>query len=65
MQIDKPTLIDAICGTKYTIDDMVMFSKTGIAKFTGNQHNPDWQFIRTELEKLNISQLAIIYGLHD
>ena len=37
------------------------FVEQGLAKFTGNQHNESWTFIREELTELTIEQLAMLY----
>lgn len=59
MQVDKRTIIDAIIGG-------VKIPHGGINKtltpFCGNQHNEDWEWSRSELEKMSYDALVQFYN---
>lgn len=61
--LEKSMLIDAIIGKGFKsmiyADNM---TKLGLAEFCGNQWNPDWNWKRSELLKLDITQLQNIYS---
>lgn len=56
-------LIDGIVGAGF--GGSVAFAQAatleGYATFTGNQHNPEWQWRRSRLEQLDQDQLLGIY----
>ena len=55
-------LIDAIVGRGFHgIEDAKQFVQLGYAKFTGNQHNIEWQWVRRKLIKTMKSDLERIY----
>ena len=56
-------LIDAIVGRGFRdISHAVEMQQAGFAKFSGNQWNEDWSWVKEKLEKLNEPQLEIIYN---
>ena len=59
--IDSELLIDAICGKRFTMKQMCEFEKMGLARFSGNQHNPDWKIIRSKVQSLSESGLRTMY----
>lgn len=62
--INKDIIIDAIAGKGfahllgYTPNDMV---SVGLANFTGNQWNENWEWNKTELKQLTIEELNNLY----
>jgi len=60
--MDKAILVDAICGKGFrSIEFAIDMEKTGLARFTGDQWNPDWDWNKGELQKLSIEQLEALY----
>ena len=59
----KTLIIDAICGVGFP--SMIVASeceKLGLATFTGDQHNPEWQWSREALAGCRIETLEELYG---
>jgi hypothetical protein len=61
-EISKATLVHAIKGKGFpSMEKADYWTKLGMARFTGNQHNPDWSWIAEKLEQLPVSTLLKIY----
>ena len=59
--IDERILVDAIIGSGLTIDTGTEMQSKGLARFTGNQHNPEWTWDRKALGEICQSELIAIY----
>lgn len=58
----RKILINAIIGKGVaSIEDCVVLEKAGYMRFTGNQHNPNWDWSRTALQDLTWEQLQQVY----
>lgn len=59
----KEILIDAIVGHGVggSYEFAEAMTKAGLARFTGNQHNPEWQWNRDTLTFLSEDQLYDMY----
>lgn len=59
----KELLINSLCGNGVdgNIEYAVKMEKKGLAKFTGNQWNADWTWIKEKLNKLPIEKLEKLY----
>lgn len=59
----KELLINSLAGKSVggSIEYAVSMTKKGLAKFTGNQWNEDWTWIKEKLNKLTIEQLEKLY----
>jgi len=58
----KQLLVGAICGRPFgSYEAAETAVKNGLAEFTGDQWNPRWTWLKTELEKLPIGRLCEIY----
>ncbi len=58
--------VDAIAGidlTMFSLPQQSKMEKEGLAKFVGNQHNPEWQWNREALAQLNSLQLEHTYAM--
>ena len=53
--------IDAICGIDIGYDILGFVDLKGLIKFTGNQHNESWEWIRPEIEKMDDEKLIFLY----
>ena len=54
--------IDAIVGVGFPHEQVgVDAERGGLARFTGNQHNPDWAWNRRILETLSTETLQELY----
>lgn len=61
-ELTKPILIDAIVGRGFiSMDEAEHYTRVGLARFTGNQHNAEWQWERRKLEALTFELLLSIY----
>jgi hypothetical protein len=62
--MDKELLIDAIVGAGFpTMEFAIQMEKSGLARFSGNQWNEDWEWRRDALNKLdNNFLLEMIYA---
>jgi hypothetical protein len=55
-------LVDAIVGRGFpTMVQADRFTRDGLARFTGNQHNDAWTWDRERLEFLPVEKLETIY----
>ena len=62
-EIPKNVLIDAIVGQGLPpAAHISKFEIAGLVRFSGNQWNPDWEWIRNALSKLSHEHLSAIYG---
>lgn len=59
----KTLVIDAIVGIGFAgqITLASECERAGLAEFTGNQHNPDWEWRRNQLEKIDLEKLQELY----
>ena len=61
-QLDKELLIDALygigCGPNKVAN---YFEEKGLASFSGNQYNEEWEWSKVELKKLSMEDLLEIY----
>ena len=55
-------LVDAIVGVGVPLLLAHEFEKTGMVVFTGNQHNPMWDWKRRALEACSTEALQELYG---
>ena len=55
-------LVDAVLGAHYSIDLIIGMTKLGFAQYTGNQHNPNWEWNREQLTKLDDERLKQLYA---
>ena len=61
--LERDILIDAIIGKGFHgLEDAENFTNLGYAKFTGNQHNYEWTWIRDKLKKLHTMDLERVYS---
>ncbi len=61
-EIPKQVLIDAICGRGFpSMEDAESWTKAGMAKETGDQHNYKWEWDREALKDLTNTELWNIY----
>lgn len=59
----KFILIDAIIGRGFpTMVFADKMEKAGLARWTGDQHNPEWEWDRGKLKALNLDELDEIYA---
>jgi len=62
MEIDKELLVNAVIGRGFrSMEHASEMTKLGLAEFSGNQWNPDWKWIREELDKLSMEELEKVY----
>jgi hypothetical protein len=60
--MNKQLLIDGIVGKNFlSYEDAVKYERLGLARFSGNQWNEDWDWLRERLEKLTEEELITIY----
>jgi len=56
-------LVDAVIGagfgSNYAVAEVA--ERSGLAKFTGNQHNPEWAWDRAALTRLTPATLSDLY----
>jgi len=58
----RTLLIDAINGVGIpTMEMAVAYTKQGTARFTGNQHNPDWAWAQDYLRSADEPTLQALY----
>jgi len=58
----KRLIIDALRGSGTgSMENSVLLEKTGCAKFTGNQHNPKWEWNEEYLATLSVVELEKLY----
>jgi hypothetical protein len=58
----KTLLIDAIIGVGFTNNGFaVQMVELSLAKFTGNQHNPEWEWCKKSLIEFNVETLKELY----
>ena len=60
-QFGPGMLLDAICGTDIPISLADDLERRGLVKFSGNQHNPSWSWIRARLAGFSLSELKTLY----
>lgn len=61
--MNKKMLIDAIIGRGFeSMSFADRMTKKGLAKFTGNQWNEKWDWIREKLEKKDEAFLTELYN---
>lgn len=62
--VSTELLVDAICGAGFggSMTTAVTAEQQGLAKFTGNQHNPDWEWRRDALSALALNVLEELYA---
>jgi len=61
MVIDqRKLLLDAI-KTPSNMMLCIKLEKLGYIRFTGNQHNPAWSWVRSKLEELDTNDLERVY----
>ena len=62
MRTEKQMLVDAICGRGFlSYGDADHYVEQGMAKFTGNQWNENWDWIAAKLHALSNIELKEIY----
>ena len=62
MIVTKQMIIHALIGRGFNSCEMAIhYTNIGFARFTGNSHNEDWEWIIDELEKLTADQLYNLY----
>lgn len=60
--LNERILVDAIIGRGFkTVEHAETMRVLGLARFTGNQWNPDWEWVRAALEKQSLENLVAIY----
>lgn len=60
---DKSVLVNAIYGAGFpSMQHAVMAEREGYARFTGNQHNEEWQWDRDRLRHMADADLKALYG---
>lgn len=60
--MDKDDIINSIVGLKFkTLNFAINMEKAGLAKFTGNQWNENWDWKREALNELSRDEL---YGMY-
>jgi hypothetical protein len=60
--MNKQLLIDGIVGKNFlSYEDAVKYERLGLARFSGNQWNEDWDWLKERLEKLTEEELITIY----
>ena len=58
----KQVIIDAIEGTGgHSTDFCIRAEASGLMKFTGNQWNPNWEFVDSELQEAPLDKLMELY----
>lgn len=63
--IERSIIIDAICGAGFkTMQNAIDAEKMGMAKFVGNQWNPDWAWNRDWLKAKSDIELENIYNVY-
>ena len=58
----KELITDAIVGAGVPWDKSEALTALGLAKFTGDQWNPSWRWVRDELSKLSEDELWALYA---
>lgn len=53
--------VNLVSATNPSITGCDILEKQGFMRFKGNQHNPEWEWNREKLGKLNDSQLNQLY----
>lgn len=61
MNIDKVLMIHALKGKGAPLNGDLHINGNQVSKFSGDQHNENWTWIDSELEKLSLSQLKVLY----
>ena len=62
VELTKQDLINLIKGIQpKSMQECHDFTITGLMKFTGNQHNEDWEWVTSELEKMSDRALINLY----
>lgn len=60
--MQKMIMVDAVIGTGFDSMDLAdEMTQKGLARFTGNQWNEDWEWNRAELEKKSLQELSDLY----
>jgi hypothetical protein len=65
IHLSKEDLINLVMGVKpRSMTDCDKYTKIGLMKFSGNQWNEDWDWVKSELEKKSESELYDLYVKH-
>lgn len=59
---NKQEAIDAICGRPFSYGTAEVLVKYGYMKFTGNQHNENWEWERSKLKEQSLDRLNRLYA---
>lgn len=58
----KELIIDALCGAGFnSFEQSAKYERSGYASFTGNQHNPRWEWNRPALAQVSVDGLQQMY----
>lgn len=61
MTFEKDMLVDAIAGTHMPMAVADKMTQLGLARFTGNQWNEDWEWDKRALDRLDVPELSTLY----
>ena len=65
VDLTKQDLINLIRGIKpKSMQECHDYTKTGLMAFSGNQHNEDWDWVTSELDKMSDRALINLYQKH-
>lgn len=61
--VNKKLLVDAISSCSFSsMQAADGYTKLGLATFTGNQWNEEWEWVKPGLEKLSFEELVDLYN---
>lgn len=65
VDLNKIDLVNLVLSqTPDSMQECHDYTKTGFMKFTGNQHNENWDWVKSELETLSKIELWNLYKKH-
>jgi len=63
--LDKTDLVNLVSSTQPdSIQECCKLTDKGLMRFSGNQYNEKWDWVKSELMKLSENKLAKLYNKH-
>ena len=65
VDLSKQDLINLVKGVSpKTMQECINNEKSGLMRFSGNQHNEKWDWVNSKLESMSEHQLLTLYNKH-
>lgn len=63
--LKKEDLVNLVSSTQpNSIQECCNYTDKGLMRFSGNQHNENWDWVKSELMKLSENKLVKLYNKH-